>query len=176
MSLNVVNPYVFVDPCVPEMWSQITGTGEVGFNSSGVIGCANNLSAGNVNIGKTLTSFTMRMKRTNTSSQPLKFGVWLSSNNTLLPTTEFSGSISNANQLSTSMAYYTFSGSQTLALNDHIGFCTQSNFGSNLGVARIGSIGELTVANITMTAKSTTGVWWNYNPAQVIYQQGYQTC
>ena len=176
MSLNVVNPYVFVDPCVPEMWSQITGTGEVGFNSSGVIGCANNLSAGNVNIGKTLTSFTMRMKRTNTSSQPLKFGVWLSSNNTLLPTTEFSGSITNANQLTTSMAWYTFTGSQTLALNDHIGFCTQSGFGANMGVARVNSVGELTVANFTMTAKSTTGVWWNYNAAQVLYQQGYQTC
>ena len=176
MSQNVVNSYRYVEPCVPEMWTQTTGTGAVGFNSSGVIGCANNLSAGNVNIGKTLTSFTMRMNQTVGLSQPLKFGVWTSSNNTLVPTTEFTGSITNANQLTGVFTWYTFTGSQTLALNDHIGFCTQSGFGANIGVKRVDNVGELTVANFTMTAKSTTGSWWNYNPAQVIYQQGYQTC
>ena len=164
------------EPCVPELWSQTTGSGEVGFNSSGVIGCANNLSAGNVNIGKTLTSFTMRMKRANTLSQPLKFGVWLSGNNTLTPTTEFSGSISNANQLTTSMAWYTFTGSQTLALDSHVGFLMQSGMDANIGVARVENVGQSTISDFTMTIKGSSGSWGNYNAGQVIYQEAFQTC
>lgn len=172
----LINPSRFVIPCDPEMWSQTSGSGEVGFNSTGVIGVANNISAGNANIGKTLTSFKMYMKRTNTSSQPLAFGVWSYTNNTLSPTTTFTGSITNANQLTTSYAWYTWTGSHTLAQNDHIGFCTQSGFGTNLGVARVDNVGELTVDDMTLTVKSTTGVWWNYSASQTSYQEGFQTC
>jgi len=172
----LVNPYLFPEPCVPELWSQTTGTSAVGFNTSGVVGCAMNIDSGSSAIGKTITSFKMNMKRLNTSSTPLSFGVFGSS---LYPATTFTGSITNSNQLGTGYAWYTFTNGtgHTLALNDHIGFTMTSGAGANMNVARIANVGESTVTNLSMVVYGHhVADWWNYNVAQIPYHEGFQTC
>ena len=175
MSNVVIDSYKFVEPCVPELWSQTTGTSSVGFNSSGVVGCAMNIDTGSSAIGKTITSFKMKMRRLNTSSTPLAFGVF--SGTSMTPVSAFSGSITNSNQLATGFTWYTFTGSHTLALNDHVGFIMSSSPGANMNVERIANVGESTVTNLSMVVYGHhIGDWWNYSVSQIPYHEGFQTC
>ncbi len=175
MSQNVVNSYRYVEPCVPEMWSQTTGTTEINFNGSSVMGAAINIDTGSSAIGKTLTSFKMNMKRLNTSSNVLVFGVYSGGGTT--PATTFTGSITNSNQLTTSFAWYTFTGSHTLALNDHIGFVMGAGAGATMAVKRIANVGESTVTDLSMVIYgSHVSDWWNYSVSQIPYHEGFQTC
>jgi len=159
------------------MWSQTDGSTQVDFNSN-MAGVANSISSGNDNIGKTLTSFTLELKYVgSTTSLTFYFGVWASGNNVeSSPTAVFTGSISNYNQLTTNFTVYTFSGSRVLVEGDHIGFCFNGD-ASNTKVKRANGLGEVTIDDVTMTARADSNPdWWNYNPAQVLNQQGYQTC
>lgn len=177
MSLNVVNPYVFAEPCVPELWSQTTGTSWTDMNGTSIKGEAINLDSGNVNIGKTLTSFKMNLKRLTTTSVVLVFGVYSGASTT--PVTTFTGTITNSNQLTTSFAWYTFSNGtgHTLALNDHIGFIQGAGASASMSVSRIDGLPQSTVSNVSMVIYGThVSDWWNYSPSQTPYHEGFQTC
>lgn len=175
MSSVVVNPYIFAEPCVPELWSQITGTSYTDMNGSTIMGEAINLDSGNVNIGKTLTSFKMNLKRLTATSVVLVFGVYSGASTT--PVSTFTGTITNSNQLTTSFAWYTFTGSHVLALNDHIGFIQGAGASASMSVSRIDGLPQSTVSNVSMVIYgSHVSNWWNYNPAQTPYHEGFQTC
>ena len=175
MSNFIIDSSKFVEPCVPELWSQTSGTTQIDFNGSSVMGAAINIDSGSSAIGKTLTSFKMNMKRLNATSNVLVFGVYSGGGTT--PATTFSGSITNSNQLATGFTWYTFTGSHTLALNDHIGFVMGAGAGATMQVKRIANVGESTVTDLSMVIYgSHVGDWWNYNVAQIPYHEGFQTC
>ena len=166
------------EPCVPEVWNQTDGTGEVAFNTN-FRSAANNVSAGNADIGKTITSFKMELKVSSAGTDvPLYFGVWASGNvNLTTPTTAFTGTIDNYNDLSTSYVWYTFTGSHTLAEDDHIGFAFNAQ-APNIRIQRAASSGEVTIddCSFTLLVASSPTAWVNYNAAQVLNMEAFQTC
>ena len=180
MSNFIIDSSKFAEPCEPELWSQTTGTGVVGFNDSGVVGLAMNINAGSSVIDKTITSFKMNLRRTNTNSTPLSFGVF--SKDGATPSTTFTSTestpITNSNQLSESFTWYTFINGtgHTLAQDEHVGFIMTSNPGSNLEAQRIEDVGESTVSNLSMVIYGHhVKTWWNYSLAQIPYHEGFQT-
>ena len=165
-------------PCEPEVWDQTDGTGEVAFNTN-FRAAANNVGAGNVGIGKTITSFKMELKVSSAGTDvPLYFGVWASGNvNLTSPTSAFTGTIDNYNDLSTNYVWYTFNGSHTLAEDDHVGFCFNAQ-APNIRIQRAASSGEVTIDNSSFTflVASSPTAWIGYDATQVLNMEALQTC
>lgn len=104
-----------------ELFSQLDGTFDDS-NTSSQLGFGVRIDSGNTSIGKTMTSFTMDLKSSNTgTSAALTFGVWAIANTSATPTAVFSGAITNNTGLTTSYVTYTFTGSRTLVNEDVIG-------------------------------------------------------
>ena len=117
----------------PELWDQDQDDSDVIFNTY-ARSMAYHILTGSSLIGRTLKTFTMRLKSTTAtpSSNVVTFGVWSDGNNSRVPNSEFTGlnapgEYSNTDQLSTSFENYTFTGEHVLAAKDNIGFVPESD-------------------------------------------------
>lgn len=155
------------------LWDQSLDEAEIGFNTTTARGAAYNISAGSSLIGETLTSFELKMRAPSSppNDQPFNFGVWSSSNTTVTPTTAFTGSIDNENDLTATATTYTFTGSHVLAEDDHIGFMPTTNASANYAVRRAN---QASISNMTMTIGGSVG-WINYNADQIPFGKGQGT-
>ena len=114
-----------------ELFSQTSGE-HYGENNAGTIcgkgweiNAGSTTTAGNSCIDKTLTSFTINLKKGTGATGTLYAGVWSSSNSTVNPDTTFSGETNIAN-LTTSGVYYEYTGSHVLSAGDIINVVSTS--------------------------------------------------
>jgi len=129
MSGIVTNSYRFAG--TPEqLLSQTSGTHSANFNyapnlrivTGWYIGAGSLTTAGNSAVGKTLTDFTVRLKKLGAYSGTIAYGVWATgSNTTTTPTTTFTGATTMIGDLGLSFADYANTGSHVLSVGDVIG-------------------------------------------------------
>jgi len=168
----LINPYmVEAESCL--LWSQTTGTLDNGQNTNSR-GWSIGIDSGNVNIGKTLTQFSLWLYTNNASiSQALVFGVWASANHTQTPSSAFTGSLTNNNQLSGSFVEYEFTGSHTLALNDRIGITWNGSL-SYIIQNQIANGVSITPNTSFWIWINSSSAWHNYGTTNVQNTNAYQ--
>jgi len=117
----------------PELWNQDQSDADSPFNTY-VRSWAYHILDGSSLIGRTLKTFTMRLKSTTATpaSNVVTFGVWSDGNNSRTPDSEFAGlaaegEYSNTDQLTTDFVDYSFTGEHVLAAKDNIGFACESD-------------------------------------------------
>tara|TARA_R100001086_G_scaffold247929_2_gene183558 strand:- start:86 stop:622 length:537 start_codon:yes stop_codon:yes gene_type:complete len=163
MSNFVIDPYTSFPAVSDILWNQDKDEADMFFNT--YARCAMYyVNPGASMIGKTLKTFTMRMrsKVVSPADNPTVFGVWSKTNVTTTPTTSFSGTgalTNNTNQLSTSNVDYTFTGSHVLVAEDNIGFVPLNNTVDDYAVRRTNTTVaiDMKVSNYFITSPPT----WN---------------
>jgi len=128
----LVNPYM-VEAEDTTLWDQDQDDADAIFNTV-ARSMAYHILTGSSLIGRTLKTFTMRLKSTTATpaSNVVTFGVWSDGNDSRTPNTEFAGlaapgEYSNTDQLTTNFIDYSFTGEHVLAAKDNIGFVPESD-------------------------------------------------
>jgi len=176
MSNFVIDPYTSF-PVSDELWNQDKDETDMLFNT--YARCAMYyVNPGASMIGKTLKTFTMRMrsKVVSPATNPTAFGVWSKTNVTTSPDSAFTGTgvlTNNTNQLSTSNVDYTFTGTHVLAAEDNIGFVPANNSVYDYAVRRTNSTVpiDMKVSNRFITTPPSWNIGIN---SQLPYGYGSQ--
>ena len=171
---------MFAEDCL--LWSQTGGTLDNSQNTN-IYGWGMGMDTGNVNIGKTVTQFSLFLKCVNTGVAQGNFsvGVWSSGNNSKIASTAFSSPIGivNFNQTTGSLVEYVFNGSHTLALNDIIGiiFPTSLSYVNHIGLANGAGEPQPPNQSFQLWAQShcgTAGCFLDYGSVNNCNSQVYQ--
>jgi len=149
-----------------ELFTQTDGTFDDN-NTTSQYGFGLRITSGNSAIGKTMISFTLDLKSSNTSTNaPLTFGVFASGNTSGSPDATFTGSINNNTGLTTSFVTYTFTGSRTLVQDDNICCFWGSPTGSGVIRQQLKNGGG-GLANTAYVKSNTSSVWGSYGTSHI---------
>jgi len=161
---------VVIDPYTPyavsdELWNQTEYNLDAGYNDYVESGCVSPDTDSSF-VGKTLRSFSIVLKSVDTKgNSPFKAGVWAADNVSRTPDTEFTGDISNMNEITTSYVTYTFTNEtgHPLEALDNIGFVFASSQNNNWFKQQTSGSGSAPITGLSATIwVNTTPVTWGY--------------